>query len=202
MDLDCSEPRLPQGMFNIACGSKGEDVFGKSQAPHRIGRQEAERKHATCLEHPPELAGTCRQRSPEVHRVDAAYLVELTALKRQGLDFSDPEVGASGIDRNPISRSRPRHHIPRAIDRRQMSSAIQQGAERSAATEPDLGHAVGGLHIEQLQRKAVHPAVAPVHQAADKTAEDAARVSEMASDQARRSHYSSRTDFKTRDAGG
>lgn len=77
-----------------------------------------------------------------------------------------------------------------------MSCATEQRGERHPATEPDLGHAIGGFHIEQLQRKAVHPAVVPIHQAANKAAEHAARMSEMASDQARRSHNVSRSGFK------
>lgn len=108
MDLDGSESRLPQSMSDIIGGSKGEDILRESQALHRITRQEAEREHATRLEHPPDLAGTCGQRSPEVHRVDAAHLVELIALQRQGLDLSNEKVGTPGIDRRPISRSRPR----------------------------------------------------------------------------------------------
>lgn len=59
--------------------------------------------------------------------------------------------------------------------------------KRRAASEPDLGHAIGRLQVEQLQRKAAHP----VHQTANEMIEDAAWMSEMTSDQARRSHDTS-----------
>ena len=93
-----------------------------------------------------------------------------------------------GIDSRPESRRRPRHDIARAIDPCQMSGTRDQGRERDAAAEPDLGDAIQGLHVEQFQRKSIHPAVVPVHQAANKTTEKTAWMSEMASDQARRSH--------------
>src|SRR5882757_10230283 len=69
-----------------------------------------------------------------------------------------------------------------------MRRTFDQRGERDTAAKTDLGHAVRGLHVKKFQRKAIDPAVEPVHQATDKTAEEAARMGGMSSDQARRSH--------------
>src|SRR5882724_9526765 len=87
-DLGGSKSCLPQGVCDIVGRSKGEDILRKSKARHRLARQEAECEHAIGLEHAPDLACALGQRAPEVDRVDAAHLVELAALKRQGLDLT------------------------------------------------------------------------------------------------------------------